>query len=230
MEWNPRALATTHVSPRRLCVLAVGVAVAHLAVTIAAPGSAAAGWLINAAFVSGALLALWRATSSRSDRAAWVCIGAALLCQAFGDRYYKLFLADAAHVSQPSVADVGYLAFYPLAACAIVLLLRARLPSLTRALVLDAREVAHPAPAHGVDRPVVDDAEQPRAHRAARAVVAAGGAPGRQERLLGDVLGRGPAAHHPVGQGEGAGAVALVDHGERVGVAAPHQLHQLLVG
>jgi diguanylate cyclase (GGDEF)-like protein/PAS domain S-box-containing protein len=129
---------TKYVTPRRLCMLAVGVAVAHLAVTIAAPGSAAAGWLINAAFVSGAVLALWRAASSRSDRAAWVCIGAGLLCQAFGDRYYKLFLADAVHVSQPSVADVGYLAFYPLAAAAVLLLLRTRLRSLARGLALDA--------------------------------------------------------------------------------------------
>lgn len=132
------ASATTYVSPRRLCVLAVAVVAAHLAVTIAYPGSAAAGWLINAAFVSGALLALWRAASSRSDRAAWVCIGAGLLCQAFADRYYKLFLADAVHVSQPSVADFGYLAFYPLAAAAVLLLLRTRLRSLARALVLDA--------------------------------------------------------------------------------------------
>ena len=83
-------------------------------------------------------MCLWRAASSRSDRGAWVCVGIGLLCQAFGDRYYKSFLADAAHVSQPSVADFGYLAFYPLAGCAIVLLMRARLPSLARALVLDA--------------------------------------------------------------------------------------------
>ena len=48
------------------------------------------------------------------------------------------FLADAANVSQPSVADFGYLAFYPFAACAIVLLLRTRLRSFPRALVLDA--------------------------------------------------------------------------------------------
>ena len=84
------------------------------------------------------MLCLWRAASSRSDRAAWACIGAGLLFQAFGDRYYKSFLAGAAHVSQPSVADLGYLAFYPLAGAAVVLLLRARLRTLSRALVLDA--------------------------------------------------------------------------------------------
>jgi diguanylate cyclase (GGDEF)-like protein/PAS domain S-box-containing protein len=123
---------------RYFCALAVAFALAHLVVAIAYPGSLATGWLTNASFVSAALLCLWRAVSSRSDRAAWLCIGAGLLCQTFGDRYFKWFLADAANVSQPSVADFGYLTFYPLAACAIVLLLRARLPSLGRALVLDA--------------------------------------------------------------------------------------------
>ena len=116
-----------YMRPRYFCALAVAFALAHLVVAIAYPGSLATGWLINASFVSAALLCLWRAASSRSDRAAWLCIGAGLLCQAFGDRYYKSFLADAANVSQPSVADFGYLAFYPLAACAIVLLLRTRL-------------------------------------------------------------------------------------------------------
>jgi hypothetical protein len=71
---------------------------AHLVVAIAYPGSLATGWLINASFVFAALLCLWRAASSRSDRAAWVCIGAGLLCQAFADRYWKSFLADAPNV------------------------------------------------------------------------------------------------------------------------------------
>lgn len=116
--------------------LAIGVAVAHLIVAIAYPGSLATGWLINAAFVAGALLCLWRAASSRSDRAVWSCVGVGLLFQAFGNRYYRSFLADDAFVSQPSVADLGYLAFYPLAGCAIVLLLGSRLRS--DSFVLDA--------------------------------------------------------------------------------------------
>ena len=124
--------------PRPLLGLAVAVAVAHLIAVIVSPGSSATGWLINAAFVAGALLCLWRAASLRSDRAAWVCVGVGLLCQAFGDRYYKLFLADAVYVTQPSVADFGYLAFYPLAGAAVALMLRPRLKSMSRALILDA--------------------------------------------------------------------------------------------
>jgi diguanylate cyclase (GGDEF)-like protein len=122
--------------------LGVGVAVAHVGIAIAAPGSPATGWLINGAFVIGAALCLLRAGASRRERVAWVCVGAGLLCQAGADRYYKTFLADAAHVSQPSVADFGYLAFYPLVGVAIVLMLRARAQSVTRALALDAAVAA----------------------------------------------------------------------------------------
>ena len=55
--------------------------------------------------------------------------------------------------------------------------------SLGAAAVVDGRA------AQRVDRPVVDDAEHPGAHRAAGAVVARARAPERQERLLHDVLG-----------------------------------------
>jgi hypothetical protein len=39
---------------RLLIALGVGVAVAHVVVAVAEPGSVATGWLINAAFVIGA--------------------------------------------------------------------------------------------------------------------------------------------------------------------------------
>ena len=65
-----------YMRPRYFCALAVAIALVHLVVAIAYPGSLATGWLINASFVFAALLCLWRAASSRSDRVAWVCIGA----------------------------------------------------------------------------------------------------------------------------------------------------------
>jgi diguanylate cyclase (GGDEF)-like protein len=128
--------------PRILIALGFGVAVAHLAVALVAPGSVATGWLINAAFVTGAALCLWRAASTRRERVAWVCVGAGLLCQALADRYYKEVLQSSAHVSQPSVSDFGFLAFYPLVGVAIVLMLRARVQSVTRSLALDAAVAA----------------------------------------------------------------------------------------
>jgi diguanylate cyclase (GGDEF)-like protein len=127
--------------PRLLAALGVGAVVAHLTIAIADPGAGATGWLINATFITGAALCLWRSTSSRRGRIAWACVGAGLLFQALADRYYKQVLANQAHVSQPSLADFGYLAFYPFAAVAIVLLLRSRVTSITRPLLLDAAVV-----------------------------------------------------------------------------------------
>src|SRR5437660_12920750 len=51
------------------------------------------------------------------------------------------------------------------------------LESFLRALLVRAPAVVHAAAAQGVDRAVVDDAERPRAHAAARAVIAARAAP-----------------------------------------------------
>src|SRR4029077_6794758 len=55
-------------------------------------------------------------------------------------------------------------------------------------LVARAMALLHDAAAQRVDRPVVGDPEDPRAHAAAAAVVARPAAPDRQERLLHDVL------------------------------------------
>jgi diguanylate cyclase (GGDEF)-like protein len=127
---------------RLLIALGVGVATTHLVVALAEPGSVATGWLINAAFVIGAGLCLWRAGASRHERVAWACVGAGLLCQALADRYYKSVLAGQAQVSQPSLADFGFLAFYPLVAIGIVAMLRSRVSSATRPLMLDAAVLA----------------------------------------------------------------------------------------
>ena len=90
--------------------------------------------------------------------------------------------------------------------------------------------VVHGRAAQRVDRPVVDDAQHPGAHRSAGAVVAGPRPPHRQERVLHDVLGGAAGAHHAVGEREGSGRVALVDELERARVAATHELHQVLVG
>ena len=61
-------------------------------------------------------------------------------------------------------------------------------------------------------------------------VVARARAPQRQERLLDDVVGRALAPAHAVGERVRGGAVAVVDHAERLGVAAARAVHELLVG
>src|SRR3954452_20090105 len=80
-----------------------------------------------------------------------------------------------------------------------------------------------------VDRPVVDDPEHPRAHAALLALVADLAAPDRQKRLLDDVLGHRPLAHHPISQRERRAAVTVVEHLEGSRVPALHHVHQLLV-
>ena len=66
-------------------------------------------------------------------------------------------------------------------------------------LVVRAALGVHRRAAQRVDRAVVDDPEDPGAHRAARAVVVRAGAPQVQERLLDDVLGA-PRACRPSGR------------------------------
>ena len=55
-------------------------------------------------------------------------------------------------------------------------------------LPVDEATVAHSAPVQRVDRAVVHDAEQPRAHAAAAAVIARAASPQRQAGLLDHVL------------------------------------------
>ena len=64
----------------------------------------------------------------------------------------------------------------------------ARLVALLDHIQRLAATVVHRAAAHPVDRPVVDDPEDPGPDAAARLVVAQPAAPDRQERLLHDVL------------------------------------------
>src|ERR1700733_1068142 len=98
-----------------------------------------------------------------------------------------------------------------------------------QALVVDDPLVAHRASAQGVDCTVVHDAEHPRAHAAATAVVARAAAPQRQERLLHDVLRERSLSAHAIRQREGCIRVAVIDHLERVRAAPVYELHELLV-
>src|SRR4051794_40190768 len=106
----------------------------------------------------------------------------------------------------------------------------ARLEALLDALVAGPPALLDDGAAKRGDRPVVDDAEHPGPHAAARPVVTAARAPDREERFLGDVLGQRPRAAHAVGERERGAAVALVDALERARLALGHEGHELLVG
>ena len=69
-------------------------------------------------------LCVWAGWARRADRVAWLLIGAGLLAWTFGEAWYTVVLWDLKTVPVPSLADAGYLAFPPLAATGLVLLLR----------------------------------------------------------------------------------------------------------
>ena len=76
---------------------------------------------------------------------------------------------------------------------------------------------------------VADYGEQPGPNAAALGPIACGGAPELEEGVLDEVLGSLALAHNAVGQGEGGAAVAVVEDGERLGVALPDEGDQILV-
>src|SRR5919112_1330756 len=82
-----------------------------------------------------------------------------------------------------------------------------------------------PAPARlGTDlvyTAVVHYGEDPGPNAAALRAIAASAPPDLQERILRKVFGGLTLPHHPVGQGEGSVAVAVVEGGENLGGAPP---------
>jgi diguanylate cyclase (GGDEF)-like protein len=90
-------------------------------------------WLYQGLIVLSVLLAGARARMVERDQVAWSVITAALACTAFAEMYY----AAVAPTSYPSIADLGWIAFYPLLYVGIVLLLRPQASTITGTLWLD---------------------------------------------------------------------------------------------
>jgi len=85
----------------------------------------------------GAGLCLLRAAVRRGERAAWTCIGLALVSWIAGETYFTLVLWDESQPPVPSWADAGFLGFPPLLFAGLVLLLRARIRNLATTLWVD---------------------------------------------------------------------------------------------
>ena len=94
-------------------------------------------WIYNSLLVMGAAACLLRAALLRRERLAWALLGTGILLYAGGEIYYSAVLAGEASVPIPSLADGAYLAFYPLAYAALVVLLRRRIGSFPVARWLD---------------------------------------------------------------------------------------------
>ncbi len=80
---------------------------------------------------------LLRARLLRSERLAWTLLGIGLLLYTAAEIYFAAVLADRASIPIPSLADAGWLGFYPFAYAALAVLLRDRLGSFSVAARLD---------------------------------------------------------------------------------------------
>jgi len=100
-------------------------------------GGAINGVVYDAVVVCAGLGCLLRASRGGPERGAWVAIGASILAWAAGEIWWTLYIEGNPNAPYPSPADLGYLAFYPLAALGLYLLVRARARDLDRRLWMD---------------------------------------------------------------------------------------------
>ena len=94
-------------------------------------------WVYDALIVGAAGSCLLRAAMIERERLAWGLLGVGLAAWTGGEIYYSAVLAGAETVPIPSLADPGYLLFYPLAYAALIVLLRNRIGSFPVARWLD---------------------------------------------------------------------------------------------
>jgi diguanylate cyclase (GGDEF)-like protein len=95
------------------------------------------GPLYDAVVISAGLACLLRARNAGPERGAWLFIAAAVLAWAAGEIYWTASIEGNLDAPYPSPADLGYLAFYPLAAAGLYLLVRARARELDWRLWMD---------------------------------------------------------------------------------------------
>jgi diguanylate cyclase (GGDEF)-like protein len=91
----------------------------------------------GAEFLAIALCALRAWRSAGGERLAWAAFALGLLGYAAGDLYWSVALADDETTPYPSLSDAGYLSIFPASFVGLVLLLRARAGSVSKALWLD---------------------------------------------------------------------------------------------
>ena len=95
------------------------------------------GVIYDAVIVCAGLACLTRALQGGSERAAWLAISAAVLSWAAAEIYWTLNIEGNPDAPYPSPADIGYIAFYPLAALGLYLLVKAHAKRLDSRLWMD---------------------------------------------------------------------------------------------
>ncbi|HWB69956.1 MAG TPA: diguanylate cyclase [Solirubrobacterales bacterium] len=98
---------------------------------------AISGLVYDAVIFAAGLACLVRAHDAGRERGAWLLIGAAVLSWSAAEIYWTAFLENNASAPYPSPADIGYLAFYPLAYAGLALLVRAKAEELDWRLWMD---------------------------------------------------------------------------------------------
>ncbi|HTI33640.1 MAG TPA: diguanylate cyclase [Miltoncostaea sp.] len=113
----------------------VGIVVAAVIAVVAATAVPAPmdQWLLNAAELACAVVIAARAFSRPHQRVVWGLVAVGLLAWTAGDVIYTID----PDLPVPSIADVGWLAFYPPLAAALVMLIAARTRGLSVAVWLD---------------------------------------------------------------------------------------------
>jgi two-component system cell cycle response regulator len=102
-------------------------------------------WVYDGLMVIACVIVGSHAYLVARERLAWAVITLALACWTFGELWYAIFKPE----TYPSMADLGYIAFYPLLYVGIVLLLRSRASSIGGTLWLDGLIAALAAAAVG---------------------------------------------------------------------------------
>jgi len=95
------------------------------------------GVAYDAVVICAAFACLTRALRGGPERAAWLAISASIFAWGAGEIWWTLYIEGNPNAPYPSPADIGYLAFYPLAVLGLYLLVRARAHELDRRLWMD---------------------------------------------------------------------------------------------
>ena len=123
-----------------LCPIGLGWAV-YVLHTLGAFGDAGASFFDDYLYTSLLLVAagacLARAVTAPSERVPWALMSAGIVSWTLGDIYWTADLASLAGATTPSIADLLYLSFYPLAYATLVLLIRQQAGFASRDLWID---------------------------------------------------------------------------------------------
>jgi two-component system, cell cycle response regulator len=95
------------------------------------------GPVYDAVILAAAAGCLLKAVGAGRERSAWLMIAAAIFSWGLAEIYWTAFIADDPSAPYPSPADIAYLAYYPLAATGLCLLVRARAHELDWRLWMD---------------------------------------------------------------------------------------------